>query len=147
MVEDLTLNSTEVKEICVESNVWSTAQRSKKIYGFDDNVGLSENIDQLAIASSVRWYGHERMFMSYEAHYILRLMVKRRKLAWRIHGRSRSRKKVWRLVWKGKMHFADQHGELTLFRLLLGWGESGHPHYLVVQPDFEQWSLSLSAFP
>ena len=29
------------KTQCVEYNVWSTAQRLKKIYGFDVNVGIA----------------------------------------------------------------------------------------------------------
>ena len=41
-----------------ESNVWSTAQRQIKIYGFDVHVGLNETMDHFAIANSVRWYGH-----------------------------------------------------------------------------------------
>ena len=32
------------------------------------------------------------------------------------------------------MHLADQSGVLVLIRLLLGWGESGHPHLLGVLP-------------
>ena len=41
-----------------ESNVWSTAQRQKKIYRLDVYVWLNESIDRLAMTNSVRWYGH-----------------------------------------------------------------------------------------
>ena len=46
------------RKIHVESNEWITAERWKKIYRFDDEVGLSESIDQLAMANSVHLYGH-----------------------------------------------------------------------------------------
>ena len=32
------------------------------------------------------------------------------------------------------MHFDDQSGVLVLIRLLLCWGESGHPHWFGVLP-------------
>ena len=41
------------------------------------------------------------------------------------------------------MHFADRSGLLALIRLLLGGGESGHPHLLGFLPDFRHWSLPL----
>ena len=53
-------------------------------------------------------------------------------------------KKVWRLVWEGKMYFADQSGVLALIKLLLGWRESGHPHWLLILPDFIDWCLSVT---
>ena len=42
------------------------------------------------------------------------------------------------------MHFADQSGVLVLIRLLLGGGDSGHPHLLGgILPDFTHLSFSL----
>ena len=38
---------------------------------------------------------------------------------------------------------ADQSGVLVFIRLLLGRGESGHPHLLEILPDFNHWSLLL----
>ena len=49
---------TKDRKIHGESNVWSTAQRQKKINGFDIDVGLTVTMDQMAIANSVHWYGH-----------------------------------------------------------------------------------------
>ena len=46
------------RKIHGKSNVWSTAQRQKKIYGFDVHAGLEWNYRSLAMASSVHWYGH-----------------------------------------------------------------------------------------
>ena len=46
------------REIHGESNVWSAAQRQKKSMDLMFFLGLSVTIDQLAMASSVRWYGH-----------------------------------------------------------------------------------------
>ena len=34
------------------------------------------------------------------------------------------------------IHFAEQSGVLALIGLLLGWGESGHPHLLEILLDF-----------
>ena len=59
---------------------------------------------------------------------------------------NRLRKKVWRLVWEGRIHFANQGDVLALMRLLLGWGESGHPHLFSKSPDFRHWSLSSMPF-
>ena len=42
------------------------------------------------------------------------------------------------------MHFADQNGVSALTRLLLGCGNSGHPHLLGILPDCRHWCLSLS---
>ena len=36
------------RRIHCENNVWGTAQRLKKIYGFDVHAGLEETMDQLA---------------------------------------------------------------------------------------------------
>ena len=48
--------------------MWSTAQRLEQAMNLMLMFGLYEAIDQLAMASSVRWYGHvlrrERMVMS-----------------------------------------------------------------------------------
>ena len=38
--------------------MWSAAQRRNKIGHLMLMLGLMENIDQLAAANSVRWYGH-----------------------------------------------------------------------------------------
>ena len=46
------------RDIHDESNVWSSDQILKKIYGLDVDVGHDETIDQLAMAGSVLWYGH-----------------------------------------------------------------------------------------
>ena len=40
-----------------ESNVWRTAQR-KRAGDLMLMLGLSKTMDQLAVANSVRWYGH-----------------------------------------------------------------------------------------
>ena len=61
----------------------------------------------------------------------------------KVHGRRRLRENEWRLVWAGKMRFADQGWMLELIRLLLAWGQSVHPHLLGIQPDFQHWCLSL----
>ena len=45
---------TKGRKIHGESNVWSTAQRQKKIYRLNVLAGLKETRDQLAMASSVR---------------------------------------------------------------------------------------------
>ena len=45
------------REIHGKSNVWSTAQR-KRSTGLMFILGLSETIDQLAMANSIHWYGH-----------------------------------------------------------------------------------------
>ena len=39
------------------------------------------------------------------------------------------------------MHFDNQSGVLTLFILLLAYGESGHPQLLGMLPDFKHCSL------
>ena len=46
------------RKIPGESNVWSTAQRQKKIYRYDVHAGFDETIDQSTMANSVRWYGN-----------------------------------------------------------------------------------------
>ena len=56
-------NFTKDREIHVESNVWSTAQRQEKIHRclclfLMFMLGLSETIDQSVMASSVRSCGH-----------------------------------------------------------------------------------------
>ena len=38
--------------------MWSTAERQKKTMDLTFMLGLSETIDQLAMANSVRWYGN-----------------------------------------------------------------------------------------
>ena len=38
--------------------------------------------------------------------------------------------------------FFDLSGVLALIRLLLTWDKSGHPHLLVILPDFSHWRLS-----
>ena len=38
--------------------MWSSAHRKKNIYRYDAMLGLTETIDQLAVASSDRWNGH-----------------------------------------------------------------------------------------
>ena len=48
-------NFTKDRKIHGESNVWSTAQRSTDLMFM---LGLSEAMDQLAMANSVLWYGH-----------------------------------------------------------------------------------------
>ena len=57
------------RKIHDESNVWSTSERHKKIYSFDFMLGLNDTIDQLAMANSVRWYGH---VLTREDGYIMR---------------------------------------------------------------------------
>ena len=79
-------------------------------------LSLHETMDQLAMTKSVKW----------------------------VHQRSRLRKKVWRLAWEGKMYIDDQSGLLMLIRLLMDWGEFGHPHLLGILPDFRHWCLFLS---
>ena len=39
------------------------------------------------------------------------------------------------------MHFVDQSGVLMSIGLMLGWGESGHPHLLGILPGLIQWPL------
>ena len=62
-------------------------------------LGLNDAIDQLAMASSVRWYGH---VLSREDGHVLKkaldFEVEGRKGGQRGHGRSRLRMKVGRLV-------------------------------------------------
>ena len=41
-----------------ETNVWSTTQNEECSIYMIQMLGLNETIDQLAIANSVRWYGH-----------------------------------------------------------------------------------------
>ena len=41
-----------------ESNVWNAAQIGNRYADFMFMLGLHETIDQLAMANSVRWYGH-----------------------------------------------------------------------------------------
>ena len=48
-------NIMKDRKIHDESDMWSTAQRSKNLILM---FGLNETIDQLAMANSVRWYGH-----------------------------------------------------------------------------------------
>ena len=55
----------------------------------------------------------------------------------------RLRKKVWSLVWVFMMRFADKSGFWALIRFLLGWGKSGHPHFLGILLNLRHWSLLL----
>ena len=40
------------------NNVWSIAHRLKKSKDLMLMLGLNETVDQLAMANSIRWYGH-----------------------------------------------------------------------------------------
>ena len=53
-------------------------------------LGLNSAIDQLAIACSVRWYGH----VVRRGHLVLRLKVKGKKEIQCEHGRSRLRQNI-----------------------------------------------------
>ena len=88
------------------------------------------------------WVGRVGTFC--EGHQSLGLKVKGRKGGERGHEKSRLRKKVWRLVWAGKTHFADHSGLLALTRLQLGWGQPGHPYLLGILADIKYWSPSLT---
>ena len=92
-------------------------------------LGLDEAIDQLAMTDSVHWHGH--VLRREDGHVLRSFEVESQ----RGHGGSELKKKVWRLVWDGKMRIADQSGVLVWMRLLPGWGISGHPHLLGILPD------------
>ena len=76
------------------------------VYSFSDSkrstdlmfmLGLKETIDQLAMANmfiGMVMYCGERMVMSSEGHWILRVEFKGRKVGQRVHGKSRLRNKV-----------------------------------------------------
>ena len=74
-------------------------------------LGLSEVINQLAVANSVHWYGH--VLRREDGHVLRRALnfeVEGRKGGQKGHGRSRLRKKGW-----------FEKGRCTLLiRLLLG---------------------------
>ena len=70
------------------SHLYSTPQRSTDLMFM---LGLSEVIDQLAMANSVCWYGH--VLRREDGHMlrrglVLRLMVRGRKESWRGHGKA-----------------------------------------------------------
>ena len=72
---------------------------------------LNSTIDQLAMASSVPWYG---VALRREGGHALSRALdfevegQRKKREPKGHERSRLRKKVRRLIYEGKIHFADQ---------------------------------------
>ena len=45
-------NFMKDRDLHGDSNAWCTAQRQKKIYGFDVHVGLNETMDQMIMAKS-----------------------------------------------------------------------------------------------
>ena len=97
-------------------------------------LALNKAIDQLAMANSVRWYGHvlrreDGYVLRREDGHVLRREddhVLRRALDYEVEGMKVS---LWR-----KIYFIDQSGLLVLIGLPLGCGESGHPHLLGILP-------------
>ena len=71
-------------------------------------LGLSETMDQFAMASSVHWYGHVlRRALDFEVEG--QRMRGRPKRTWK----KQVEKEVYNLVCEGKMHFVDQSGVLA----------------------------------
>ena len=102
-------------------------------------------LDRLTISNSVHRYGH-----------VLRRgdgVVLRRTLDIEVEGqREKERvKRTWeRQVEEKSMEFGLRMEDALCrskssvgVRLLLDWGESGHPHLLGILPGFRHWSLSL----
>ena len=54
-------------KICGESNMWSTAQRYKKLKDLMLMLDLNESIDQLAMANCACWHG-----MAWHGHMLKR---------------------------------------------------------------------------
>ena len=46
------------RKIHGESNVWSAAQRQKKIYRFDVHAGFEENYRSVGYGKQCYWHGH-----------------------------------------------------------------------------------------
>ena len=92
------------RKIHGESNVWSAAQRERKIYRFNVCAGFEETIDQLAMAHSVHWYGH--MLRREDGH------VLRRALDFEVEGQN----KKGRLKRMGKKQVEEESINVSLRR-------------------------------
>ena len=88
----------EGERSCAEEGGWSCVERGRTVMCWGGRMVMC-------------WRGRTVMFC--EGHKILKLKVKGRKGGRREHEKSRLRKKVWRLVWEWKMHFADGSGVLA----------------------------------
>ena len=84
------INILNNRKIHGESNVWSTSQRHRKIYGFDVHVGLQGNYRSISYGKQCWWYGY--VLRREDGH------VLRRALDFEVEGQ----RKKWKLnrTWK-----------------------------------------------
>ena len=101
---------------------------TKRAKDFLFMLGLNKTIDQLAMANSVHWYGH--VLRREDGH------VLRRALDFEVEGQRKKGRlmRTWQeqieeegLFEKGRCTLPIS-GFWALILLLIGFGESGHPH-------------------
>ena len=118
----------------------------KIIISMELMLGLTDTIDQLAMANSVRWSG--KVLRREDGHAFVRALYlevegQRKKGRLKRTWKKQVEEESVRVVWEGKTPLADQSGLLVLISLPMSWGETGHPHLLETLPDFKHWCFYL----